>query len=218
MEAAITRTDSRLAGIQAVLFDMDGTLVDSSAAVESIWSAWAERNSIPIADVLAWCHGRDVAATITHFLPHIDSEILQSIVNAQLDQECIQLDSIKPAAGALELLIWLEAHHIPWGVVTNAPRRLALARLSAATIDPPLLVTLEDVAHGKPAPDGYLHAVRSCGATPARTLAVEDSASGLAAARSAGTVVVAVGGRSDADIVCHDLVDLHRLLVQMRSA
>lgn len=105
MEAAITRTDSRLAGIQAVLFDMDGTLVDSSAAVESIWSAWAERNSIPIADVLAWCHGRDVAATITHFLPHIDSEILQSIVNAQLDQECIQLDSIKPAAGALELLI-----------------------------------------------------------------------------------------------------------------
>ena len=50
---------------------MDGTLVDSTVAVESVWSAWAERNSIPTADVLAWCHGRNVAATITHFLPHI---------------------------------------------------------------------------------------------------------------------------------------------------
>ena len=213
----MTHTDPRLADIQAVLFDMDGTLVDSTAAVESIWSTWAEQNSIPTADVLAWCHGRQVAATITHFLPHITPENLQSMVSVQLDQECTRLESIKPATGGPELLIWLDTHHIPWGVVTNAPRRLALARLSAATIDPPLLVTLEDIAHGKPAPDGYLHAVRSCGATPARTLAVEDSASGLAAARSAGTVVVAVGGRSDADIVCHDLVDLHRLLAQPYS-
>ena len=129
---------------------MDGTLVDSTVAVESVWSAWAERNSIPTADVLAWCHGRNVAATITHFLPHITPETLQSMVSAQLDQECTQLDSVKPAVGGWELLIWLDAHRIPWGVVTNAPRRLALARLGAATIDPPLLVTLEDVEHGKP--------------------------------------------------------------------
>lgn len=67
---------------------MDGTLVDSTVAVESVWSAWAERNSIPTADVLAWCHGRNVAATITHFLPHITPETLQSMVSAQLDQEC----------------------------------------------------------------------------------------------------------------------------------
>lgn len=83
----MTRTDPRLADFQAVLFDMDGTLVDSTVAVESVWSAWAERNSIPTADVLAWCHGRNVAATITHFLPHITPETLQSMVSAQLDQE-----------------------------------------------------------------------------------------------------------------------------------
>ncbi|WP_446921227.1 hypothetical protein, partial [Klebsiella pneumoniae] len=76
--------------------------------------------------------------TITHFLPHITPETLQSMVSAQLDQECTQLDSVKPAVGGRELLIWLDAHRIPWGVVTNAPRRLALARLGAATIDPPL--------------------------------------------------------------------------------
>lgn len=133
----MTRTDPRLADFQAVLFDMDGTLLDSTVAVESVWSAWAERNSIPTADVLAWCHGRNVAATITHFLPHIAPETLQSMVSAQLDQECTQLDSVKPAVGGRELLIWLDAHRIPWGVVTNAPRRLALARLGAATIDPP---------------------------------------------------------------------------------
>lgn len=157
---------------------MDGTLVDSTVAVESVWSAWAERNSIPTTDVLAWCHGRNVAATITHFLPHIAPETLQSMVSAQLDQECTQLDSVKPAVGGRELLIWLDAHRIPWGVVTNAPRRLALARLGAATIDPPLLVTLEDVEHGKPAPDGYLHGARSCGVAPTRALVVEDSESG----------------------------------------
>lgn len=173
----MTRTDPRLADFQAVLFYMDGTLVDSTVAVESIWSAWAERNSIPTADALAWCHGRNVAATITHFLPHIAPETLQSMVSAQLDQECTQLDSVKPAVGGRELLIWLDAHRIPWGVVINAPRRLALARLGAATIDPPLLVTLEDVEHGKPAPDGYLHGARSCGVAPTPALVVEDSAS-----------------------------------------
>lgn len=103
----MTRTDPRLADFQAVLFDMDGTLVDSTVAVESVWSAWAERNSIPTADVLAWCHGRNVAATITHFLPHITPETLQSMVSAQLDQECTQLDSVKPAVGGWELLLSL---------------------------------------------------------------------------------------------------------------
>jgi sugar-phosphatase len=60
-----------------------------------------------------------VAATITHFLPHITPETLQSMVSAQLDQECTQLDSVKPAVGGRELLIWLDAPRLPWGGVTH---------------------------------------------------------------------------------------------------
>lgn len=212
----MTRTDPRLADFQAVLFDMDGTLLDSTVAVESVWSAWAERNSIPTADVLAWCHGRNVAATITHFLPHIAPETLQSMVSAQLDQECTQLDSVKPAVGGRELLIWLDAHRIPWGVVTNAPRRLALARLGAApsTHHSWSPSRTSSMASRRPT-------VTSMEPAPAVSRNPSVGRGGLcvrpAAARSAGTVVVAVGGRRDADVVCHDLVDLHRLLVQIRS-
>ena len=204
--------DALLTGIRAVLLDMDGTLVDSTEAAESIWTAWSRRNGIVPADVLAYCHGRDVASTVTHFLPQLCQEEVRAMVADQLDAECTQLDTVRSVTGGHELVGWLEGRSMAWGVVTNAPRRLALARLGAAGFAPSLLVAFEDVEHGKPAPDGYIQGSQRCGAVPAQTLAVEDSEPGLAAARAAGTVVAAVGGRTDADLVCHDLHDLRNRL------
>ena len=87
------------------------------------------------------------------------------------------------------------------------------ARLGAAGIEAPVIISFDDVEHGKPHPQGYLLGARRLEVEPARTAGVEDSAPGLAAARAAGTLVVAVGGSRDGDVVCRDLHELRRFLI-----
>ena len=187
---------------------MDGTLVDSHDAVESAWTAWARDNGLDPAVVLAVCHGPDAATTVRRFRPGISEEELARHVAIQLDRETTDTGGVRAAVGAHELIGWLDSRGVAWGVVTNADARLARARLGAAGIEPPLCVTFDDVEHGKPHPDGYLLGSRRLGAEPWQVAAVEDSASGLAAARAAGTVVVAVGGAQEGDVVCRDLCEL----------
>jgi len=93
--------------------------------------------------------------------------------------------------GAPELLAGLPPER--WAVVTSCPRRLAVALIARAGLpEPRLLVSADDVAHGKPAPDPYAAAVRGFGAHPAQCIAIEDSAAGIASARAAGVDVIAV--------------------------
>ena len=122
-----------------------------------------------------------------------------------------------PAPGAPELVAWLNERSLPWGVVTNAHLRLARARLGAAGIEAPVIISFDDVEHGKPHPQGYLLGARRLGVEPARTAGVEDSAPGLAAARAAGTLVVAVGGSRDGDVVCRGLDELRDLLASAKG-
>ena len=206
-----------LAPCRAVLLDMDGTLVNSDDAVEAAWAAWARANGVEAADVLAVCHGSDVATTVRRFLPGIGEVELAGHVAAHLERECADTDGVLPAPGAPELVAWLNERSLPWGVVTNAHLRLARARLGAAGIEAPVIISFDDVEHGKPHPQGYLLGARRLGVEPARTAGVEDSAPGLAAARAAGTVVVAVGGAQDGDVVCRDLDELRGLLASARG-
>ena len=83
-----------------VLFDMDGTLVDSNDAVESVWTAWATSNGIEPRRVLEYCHGRDVASTVRRFRADLDDRQVAAMVEGQLDLECEQLDGVRPAPGA----------------------------------------------------------------------------------------------------------------------
>jgi HAD superfamily hydrolase (TIGR01509 family) len=108
------------------------------------------------------------------------------------------------APGAHDALAVLAARRLPWGVVTSADRRLAGLRLAAAGIEPPLLVTVEDTARGKPHPDGYLKAAAALGADPVGCLVVEDSEPGIAAGRAAGMPVAALRGLP-ADLPIADL-------------
>ncbi len=109
------------------------------------------------------------------------------------------------------MLAVLRRRRLPWAVVTSGDRRLARARLAAAAIDTPVLVTVDDVVAGKPHPEGYLLAARLLGVPPARCLVVEDSEPGLAAGRAAGAVTVALKGL-DGDLAVTDLVGLARWL------
>ncbi|MGZ4604418.1 MAG: HAD family hydrolase, partial [Kineosporiaceae bacterium] len=120
---------------------------------------------------------------------------------------------VRAMPGARELLDRLDRRGLLWAVVTSADLRLALARLEAAGITPPLLVTVEDVSLGKPDPEGYLQAARRLGVEPSASLVVEDSEPGIAAARSAGMRVASLRGLPG-DVVLRDLRELAGLLSQ----
>ncbi|MDO5696861.1 MAG: HAD-IA family hydrolase [Dermatophilus congolensis] len=179
--------------VEALLLDMDGTIVDSHAAVERGWSQWAQEQGAPAADVLAVCHGVAPGATIRRFRPDLDAAEVDRQVAEHLRRETVDLEGVVAAPGALRLIEAIAAAGIPWAVVTNASRELATARMGAAGIHPPMLVGLDDVAAGKPAPDAYEEAARRLGVDVTRCIAVEDSETGLASARAAGAAAFEIG-------------------------
>jgi len=177
--------------VRALLFDMDGTLVNSIAVVERTWRRFAARHGLDADEILAACHGRRAAETVALFArPGLDVDAETGRLTAE---EIADIDGVVAIRGAAELLSALPAGS--WAIVTSAGRELAMTRLTATgLIVPEVLVTAEDVADGKPAPDGYLAAARALGVAPADCMVFEDAPAGLQAGRAAGAAVVAVAG------------------------
>ena len=173
--------EKSITGIKAILFDMDGTLVDSSQAVENAWRSWAERHGFDPGHVVETAHGRPARDTIQQLAPHLDQAFeAEWVLNKELTD-----NGVVPIPGVHEFLAAL--HGLPWAIVTSANRSLALHRLRLADITPPaLLVTVEDITRGKPDPQGYLLAAKKLAVDPATCLVVEDTPAGLSAGRSAG--------------------------------
>ncbi len=170
----------------AILFDMDGTLVDSTACVKAIWGPWAQRHGIELSFLLHHSHGRRTIDTINQVAPHLDAASEAEVLEAE---EITLREGMVAVGGALQLLSRLKPHQ--WAVVTSAPRRLATARLGYAGLPaPPLLITAEDVLHGKPDPEGYLKAAQQLGVSPSRCVVVEDAPAGILAGRNAGMPVL----------------------------
>jgi HAD superfamily hydrolase (TIGR01509 family) len=206
-----------LPDVRAVLLDMDGTLVDSDAVVERAWRSWAKEHGVEVASVLAVAHGRPSAATVRQVAPWLSQAEMERAAARQTELE--EGDAAVTAAmpGARRLLQELRRLGLPWAVVTGAGTRLARARLRAARIDPPLLVALDDVRSGKPAPDGFLLAAARLGVEPRHCLVVEDSIPGIEAGRRAGALVAALRGLP-ADLAIADLSQLAELLRLARSS
>ncbi|WP_306214877.1 HAD-IA family hydrolase [Actinoplanes sp. RD1] len=197
-----------LTSIEAVLFDMDGTLVDSDAAVERAWATWAGEYGADIAAVLAVAHGAPAERTVRIVRPDLDDAGVAAAAARQLELQYDDLSDVVPTPGAGALLAGLR---LPWAVVTSADVRLAKARLGAAGIDAPVLVTVEDISAGKPDPEGYLRGASLLGVAPSRCLVVEDAEVGVAAGRAAGAVVAALKG-VDGDLSIRDVGELIPLL------
>jgi mannitol-1-/sugar-/sorbitol-6-phosphatase len=176
----------------AVLLDMDGTLVESDAAVERAWVTWAGEYGVAAATALQGAHGSPADRTVRRLRPDLDDAGVAAAAARQLALQYDDLGDVVAAPGAPALLAALAALDMPWAVVTSADARLAAARLAAAGITPPVLVTVDDVGAGKPDPEGYLLAAARLGVDPARCLVVEDSAPGVAAGRAAGAAVAAL--------------------------
>ena len=200
--------------IRAVLFDMDGTLVSSDAAVERAWTAWArEYDADPVA-VLAIAHGAPAESTVDRILLALDASA-RAAAARQLELQYDDLSDVTATRGAAEVIGVLERLELPWAVVTSADQRLAKARLSAAGVEPPVLVTFEDISHGKPHPEGYLRAAALLGVPVAQCLVVEDAEVGLAAGRAAGAYTAALKGLVG-DLSLTDLQQLADLLTASR--
>ncbi|WCN80160.1 HAD-IA family hydrolase [Micromonospora sp. LH3U1] len=206
-----------LAGIGAVLFDMDGTLVDSDAAVERAWARWAAEYAVDPAAALAIAHGRPADQTIRRLLPALDDTTVAAAAARQLALQYDDLSDVSATLGAHELLATLARLGLPWAVVTSADARLAEARLGAAGIVAPVLVTVEDVSVGKPDPEGYLRAAALLDVPVARCLVVEDAEVGLRAGRAAGAMTAALKG-FDGDLRLDDLAQLARQLESAPTA
>jgi sugar-phosphatase len=197
--------------VRAILFDMDGTLVDSDGAVLRSWLSWAAEYDVDGQQAYEMAHGSPSATTVRKLLPHLD-EAAQVVASArQLELQYDDLADVSATPGALALLALLTRKGLPWAVVTSADARLAKARLAAAGIVAPVLVTTDDIAAGKPDPEGYLRAAELLGVDPADCLVVEDAEVGLAAGRAAGARTAALRGL-DGDLRLDTLNDLAALL------
>ncbi|GAA4008694.1 sugar phosphatase [Allokutzneria multivorans] len=197
--------------VRAVLFDMDGTLVDSDGAVARSWKVWADRNDVDHAELLRICPGLPAAEVIRHFRPQWTDGRIAADSQGQLELEYADLTGVLPAHGTPEVLAAVAELGLPWAVVTSADRKLAGIRLGAADIDAPVVVTRDDVTRGKPHPDGFLLAARLLGVEPAHCLAVEDAAAGVASGRAAGMRVAGLRG-VPSDVPIEHLGELADLL------
>jgi sugar-phosphatase len=173
---------------KAILFDMDGVLMDSTPSVERVWRTWAAQYGLDPEHVAGQAHGRRSIETIRAVAPELDAEK----ENIQVEQmEIADKEGVTALPGAAELLAHLPADQ--FAIVTSATRPLAVARLGYAGISVPrYMITADDVIHGKPSPEPFLKGAALLGFNPADCLVFEDSPAGISSARSAGMKAIAL--------------------------
>jgi len=175
---------------RAVLFDMDGTLVDSTAIVEQVWGEFAVRYGLDIDEILRTSHGVQAGDTVRRFAP-AGADVVA--LTAELgSMERVRTEGIVALPGAAQVLRSLPADAV--ALVTSADRILADIRMNAAGLPmPATAVTADLVTRGKPHPEGYLRAAQLLGVDPADAVVFEDAPAGIAAGLAAGIRTVAVG-------------------------
>jgi len=200
--------------ISAVLFDLDGVLVESKEATERVWLAWAARHGVEPAELRAAMHGVRSVEVVRALRPDLDAVAESEAIERRQAED---VRGLRAVPGAAEALAALRAERV--AVVTSATPELARARLAAARIEPPpVMVFATDVERGKPDPEGYLTAARRLGVPPAETVVVEDAPPGIEAGRAAGAATIGVttthaaSALSTADVVIPTLRELRDVL------
>ena len=172
----------------ALLFDMDGVLLNSTPAVTRVWRKWALKHGFDPDEVVAHAHGRPSIATIREYLPNADHDAENREVERQ---EMEDLEGVIALPGALQLLSSLPPDR--WAIVTSCTRDLATVRIRAAKLPlPGIFLTATDVTNGKPHPEPYLKAAQRLGFAPEGCVVIEDVPAGIRSGKSAHMRVIAL--------------------------
>lgn len=178
--------------VAAVLLDMDGTLVDSHAVVERLWTEWSLAHGIAPERTLSVIHGRQGQESMALLLPDRPHEENLAENRALLAAETAELEGVVALPGAADLLDALA--HLPHALVTSAPLELATARMGAAGLRmPQIVVSAAAVTASKPHPEGFLTGARLLGVTAVDCVVFEDSANGIQAGLAADMRVIGIG-------------------------
>jgi sugar-phosphatase len=173
---------------RAVLFDLDGVLVDSTAVVEDVWRRWARERGLEIEDLIPRSHGRRIADMLAELLP--GTSVAQEHARLQ-ELELSTLEGLIEIPGARAFLESFRT--TPWAIVTSGARMVAQARLRKAGLPiPRTLVSAEDVLLGKPDPEPFLRALARLDIHAADSVVFEDAPAGIEAAKRAGSRVIAI--------------------------
>jgi len=171
----------------ALLFDLDGVLINSTPAVARVWHKWALEHGFDPAEVVPRAHGRPSLTTVREYLPHADHEA----ENREVERREIEdLEGVVPLPGALDLLASLPPDR--WTIVTSCTRKLAQVRIKAAGLPlPEKLISANDITNGKPHPEPYLKGAAVLGFPATECVVLEDVPAGIRAAKGAGARVIA---------------------------
>jgi sugar-phosphatase len=211
---------------KAILFDLDGVLVDSAECIERTWRGWAARHGLDPDRVISAAHGRRTRETIQLVAPDLaaDAEVASLEAN-----EAMTAEGVHEIDGARELLRGLSPDS--WAIVTSGIRAVAEFRIELMGLPSPrVMICADDIERGKPDPEGYLSAAARLGTAPADCVVIEDAPAGIAAAHNGGMRAIAVVGTypaaqlGDADIVVNRLKDLTfgrggaQILIELQAA
>lgn len=193
---------------QAVLFDMDGTLIHSTPAVRRSWAKWGAERGLPV-DFRKGGHGQPARDIVASFVPEEEFEAAFARI---VEIEVAEVDDITVLPGAAEALAAIPRERK--AIVTSCTRALAEARIRASQIvAPEVVVTADDVSNGKPDPEPFAYGAKLLGFDPAQCLIIEDAHAGLLSGKAAGCATLAVAGTHQAadltaDLVVDSLADL----------
>jgi sugar-phosphatase len=174
---------------KALIFDLDGTLVDSSEVVRKVMETWCLKNNISLQSVLNVCDGGRTEDTISLVAPHLCAKSEATEIE---HIESTILDGLMPISGADRFLDDLASHM--WAIVTSSSLLTAKPKLEVCQMPiPSVFITAESVSFGKPHPEPFMRAAEELGVTPEECLVFEDADNGVISALSAGCRVIIIG-------------------------
>lgn len=175
----------------ALIFDMDGTLVDSSRVIIQVLTEWCQQHQLDFDRIHNNCQGARIIDFLPILAPHLDCQREAEVLDKM---EETYTDGLVEVAGAADLLRYLCDSNIDWGIATSASHKIASLRLQTSGLPiPDVFVTAEKVQRGKPDPEHFITTAHCLQQSPENCLVFEDSNNGVQGALHAGCDVVVIG-------------------------